>query len=180
VRRTLPSLLASAALVAGAVPAAAQAADVWVGIDDLGLPTPTPAQHEDAVVRYTAEGTVRPLETRTEDAGDVVVSLAADILFDTDEAELDDPARARIAEIVAEVPAGTTVAVHGHTDTVGEEAYNQDLSVRRAGAVADAVRAARPELALDVQGFGETSLAVREPEGGGEPANRRVELRYRS
>jgi OOP family OmpA-OmpF porin len=35
----------------------------------------------------------------------------------------------------ADIVAGTKVAVEGHTDSVGTEAYNQSLSLRRAEAV---------------------------------------------
>lgn len=72
-------------------------------------------------------------------------------------------------------------APYGHTDTRASAEHNQALSEQRANAVAGVIRVARPDLQLDVQGFGETRLKV--PEAGADvaadrAANRRVELRY--
>ncbi|PZR53529.1 hypothetical protein DNL40_08515 [Xylanimonas oleitrophica] len=116
-----------------------------------------------------------------EEAGETVVTLAGDILFASSSADLSPAAVAKIGELVVPVPQGAALAVHGHTDTVDEDAFNQELSERRARSVAEAVAQARPDLVLDVQGFGETRLKV--PETGDDVAaaraeNRRVELRY--
>ena len=155
----------------------------WSSLTDLGVAAPSEQQRTQSVIRYSTEGTVRSFETVASDGSDVVIDLASDILFDTDEAVLPPGADLRIVELLTDVAPGTAVAVHGHTDTVGSDEYNLDLSRRRAEAVAAAVRAARPDLVLDVQGFGETRLKV--AEGGTDTAddraaNRRVELRYRS
>jgi outer membrane protein OmpA-like peptidoglycan-associated protein len=71
------------------------------------------------------------------------VQLAADTLFDFDKAVLTPAAQtnlARTADAVRRGGAGE-VTVIGHTDVVGEEAYNLDLSQRRAEAVAAWLRA---------------------------------------
>ncbi|WP_307860933.1 OmpA family protein [Cellulomonas wangleii] len=126
---------------------------------------------------------VTPLATRAEEDGETVLSLATDLLFAGDDASLSDAARAEIGRLVSDVPDGGEVAVEGHTDSVGTPERNQALSESRAAAVADAVRTARPDLALTVVGYGEARPEVEE---GGDDApeqratNRRVELRYRS
>ncbi len=66
-------------------------------------------------------------------------SAPADVLFEFDQAELGPNAVPTLEAIVAELAgAGVdgAVTVEGHTDSVGGEQYNQDLSERRAAAVA--------------------------------------------
>jgi len=134
--------------------------------------------------------TVRPYEPgpATKQVGQVEqeqdqtsVTLASDILFTVDGSDLSEEARAAIGALVAQVPAGATVTVDGHTDSVLDDAHNQDLSERRAQSVAAAVAAARPDVVLDVHGYGESRLKV--SEDGEDIAedraqNRRVELHY--
>ena len=72
----------------------------------------------------------------------------------------------------------TYVDVYGHTDSVGSDAYNQDLSERRARSVADylathGVREAR----LGIRGFGETQPVASNETDAGRAANRRVEIK---
>ena len=71
----------------------------------------------------------------------------------------------------------TYVYVDGHTDTVGSREYNQDLSERRATAVAQEliVRDVLPGR-LIVRGFGETELLIPTGDNVNEPENRRVEI----
>ena len=164
---------------------------VWPGIDAMELGEP--AQEDliasvtefvvGSVTQYVVEGSVDTVDDTTQDGAETVVSLSSDILFDTDDASLSPTATAKVADLVEGVPSGATVKVYGHTDSVDSDAHNQSLSQRRAQAVADAVRAARGDLKLDVRGFGETQL--KEPETGDEAAvadarseNRRVEIRH--
>jgi outer membrane protein OmpA-like peptidoglycan-associated protein len=66
------------------------------------------------------------------------------------------------------------IEVVGHTDTAGGEAYNQNLSVRRAEVVRDALvtLGARRE-AIETKGVGERDLAVQTGNGMPKPENRR-------
>jgi outer membrane protein OmpA-like peptidoglycan-associated protein len=66
------------------------------------------------------------------------------------------------------------ITVVGHTDTSGSVAYNQRLSVKRAGIVKEVMvqMGARPE-AIQVSGVGKTDLAVQTGDGVREPKNRR-------
>jgi outer membrane protein OmpA-like peptidoglycan-associated protein len=66
------------------------------------------------------------------------------------------------SDVAPRIPAGATVVVHGHTDKVGEEDYNIDLSNRRA---AETQRVLQSELqklgrsvTFDSYGFGETEM----------------------
>jgi outer membrane protein OmpA-like peptidoglycan-associated protein len=69
-----------------------------------------------------------------ETASDVRIELAADVLFDFDKATLRPEAEATLAKAAAliEERAGGSVRIEGHTDSKGDDAYNQKLSERRA------------------------------------------------
>lgn len=130
---------------------------------------------------FSLEGAVTSLEYVEVEEDEVVVTLGTDVLFDVGSADLSATAVERVQEIAEDLPDAVTADVVGHTDSVGEDADNLDLSQRRAQAVADAVAAVRTDVTLDVQGRGETELKV--AESGDDVAddraqNRRVELRY--
>ena len=70
-----------------------------------------------------------------------VMEKYALILFDFNRADIKDRNRAVVDRIVArikEVPTAR-VRIHGHTDSIGKEAYNMDLSQRRAKAAFDMI-----------------------------------------
>lgn len=127
-----------------------------------------------------------------EGAGEVSFDLAADVFFDFDRADLRPEARVYLEDVAARIAedAPASVAIAGHTDTVGDPAYNQDLSERRAGAVAAflADEAGLGEVAMTVEGFGESRpVAPNELENAdgdlvdnpaGRQRNRRVEITY--
>ena len=120
--------------------------------------------------------------TRTEGRQTVVI-LKSDVLFDFGKATLPPAATRKVAELVAGVPRGGRLAIHGHTDSLGSDAANLALSRSRAQAVAAVVRSARPDLRLDVRGFGEKEPVEANTRGGkdnpeGRALNRRVELRF--
>ena len=66
-----------------------------------------------------------------------------------------------LAEVVTpKIPQGGTVIIHGHTDVIGEEAYNKNLSVARANDVKEILeqslsKAGRTDVKMEVYGFGE-------------------------
>lgn len=126
---------------------------------------------------------IEEAETTESSGGESVITLATDILFDFDSAELSGQAEARIAEIADEMPSGAAVTVAGHTDSKGEDAYNQTLSEERADAVAEVLAEAAGDLQIEAEGYGESepvasngTAAEDDPEGRAE--NRRVEIRY--
>jgi OOP family OmpA-OmpF porin len=68
-------------------------------------------------------------------------------------------------------------SVTGHADRAGSEAYNLDLSLRRANAVRDAlIERGVKAGGISVAGRGEAEPAVPTPDGVPEAANRRVEI----
>jgi len=74
--------------------------------------------------------------------------------------------------------AGYRFRIEGHTDTVGTREYNQDLSDRRAAAVADYVarKYGVDPARLQAVGMGEDGLLVPTPAETSEPRNRRVQV----
>lgn len=69
------------------------------------------------------------------------------------------------------------IRIDGHTDDVGDEAANQDLSVRRAVAVGRALTAAGVPLEMtEGYGFGESRPVIRGTTEEARAANRRVEI----
>lgn len=101
------------------------------------------------------------------------------VFFDWDRADLTDRARQIIvgaAEASRKVQV-TRIEVNGHTDLSGTAQHNQQLSVRRAQAVADElVRNGVPANEIAIKGFGESSPLIPTAQGVREPQNRRVEI----
>lgn len=151
-------------------------------------PTPTLSQLDASVLRFTnpgvlrfwAEGSVSTLATTEQSAGSTTITLATDILFRPDLWDVPGNAREQIVDLVAQIPSGANVSVAGHTDSVVGAVDNQELSQHRADAVAAVIAAARPDLVLDVQGYGPTRPAVAEDPANPATyaANRRVEIVY--
>jgi len=111
---------------------------------------------------------------------EVMFEFDSTVLFAFDSDALRPEARAeldRAADILAPRDDIILVEVAGHTDSVGPEDYNQDLSVRRAQAVADyLVRNGVQRNRLRVVGFGETRPKVPNTSPENRQQNRRVVL----
>ena len=122
-----------------------------------------------------AEG-LRALGFRPTDDG-WTFDLTGKLLFGTDSDRL-DPENQAIAERVAKGLASLGVdrlRVEGHTDDVGTAAYNNDLSQRRAQAVAKTLAAAGlPNARIDVVGLGKSKPVDDNRSAEGRLQNRRV------
>jgi hypothetical protein len=101
------------------------------------------------------------------------------VLFGLNSAALDAEAR-RVIRAAADDYQSTGAArveVRGHADTLGDAAYNEALSRRRADAVADElIGLGVPPAAITRAGLGETALLVATGDGVREPRNRRAEI----
>jgi OOP family OmpA-OmpF porin len=101
------------------------------------------------------------------------------VRFGFDQAEITDesavvlgPALERLRQCE-----GLTVRVEGHTDSIGSEAYNRDLSERRAEAVRRYLVGAEIEAGrLSARGVGESTPIAPNETAEGRAQNRRVEL----
>lgn len=107
------------------------------------------------------------------------VTFAADAFFDFDKAVLKPEGRAKLDDLVSKMKSinlEVVIAV-GHTDSVGTDAYNQRLSVRRA----EAVKAYLTSKGIErnrvyTEGKGEKQPVADNRTSAGRAKNRRVEI----
>lgn len=140
---------------------------------------------DDAQWDLRPDDSTTSLETVIEEDEATTVRLTSDLLFPFGEHKITERAAEAVRDLLDDIPQGAEVAVDGHTDSIGDDASNDELSERRATAVADILRSARPDLRLTVKGHGEREpIAENEAEGKDNPAgramNRRVEIGYDS
>jgi outer membrane protein OmpA-like peptidoglycan-associated protein len=117
------------------------------------------------------------LETRDTARG-LVVNMS-DVLFDSGKFTLRPLAREKLAKISGIVLAypSLNLAVEGNTDSVGTEAFNQDLSEKRAEGVRSYLtQQGVPEASTTATGFGKTRPIASNDTSEGRQQNRRVEL----
>ena len=116
---------------------------------------------------------------QTQDTARGLIVNMSDVLFDTGSATLRPPAREKLAKISGIVLAhpGLTLQIEGHTDSVGSDQYNQDLSEHRAQSVRDYfVQQGIQSSAIEARGFGKTDPIASNDTPEGRQQNRRVEL----
>jgi outer membrane protein OmpA-like peptidoglycan-associated protein len=108
-----------------------------------------------------------------------MVMTLGDVLFDTDQATLKPGATeiiTRLADFLSRNET-TRIRIEGHTDSTGDDAYNSELSRRRAQAVADALAARNiPATRVEVVGRGEGFPVATNDTSAGRQQNRRVEI----
>jgi outer membrane protein OmpA-like peptidoglycan-associated protein len=117
------------------------------------------------------------LQTRDSARG-LIVNMS-DVLFDTGSSTLKPGAREKLAKISGILLAhpGLTLQVEGHTDSVGSDDFNQELSGRRADAVRDYLaQEGVPASTITAKGFGKTQPVATNDTAEGRQRNRRVEL----
>jgi outer membrane protein OmpA-like peptidoglycan-associated protein len=108
-----------------------------------------------------------------------LVLTLGDVLFDTGKAELNSGASRKLdqlAQFLSEHP-DRRVQIDGFTDSIGSDAFNQELSRRRADSVKTAlltrgVGAAR----IGTEGYGKAFPVANNNDSGGRQLNRRVEV----
>lgn len=115
----------------------------------------------------------------TRDTARGLIANMSDVLFKTGSFELLPGARERLAKVSGIVIAhpGLHLEVEGHTDAVGSDDYNQQLSEKRAGAVRDyLVQQGIPSDTIVARGLGKTQPVASNDTTEGRQQNRRVEL----
>ena len=177
-RAALGLAVAVAAVLLGNLPAAAQpevapeALDIDLGIIDI------------LVGVESLDSSIADVESSTL----VETTLAADVLFAFNQADLTPAASATLAQVANDIKARAKgeVRIDGHTDAVGDDAYNLDLSRRRAASVQAALQPllAGAAVTLRVNGHGEANPVApnTNPDGSDNPEgrakNRRVTVGY--
>jgi outer membrane protein OmpA-like peptidoglycan-associated protein len=115
----------------------------------------------------------------TRDSARGLIANMSDVLFKTGSAELLAGARERLAKVSGIVLAypSLRLAVEGHTDSVGTDDYNQQLSEKRAEAVRQyLVQQGISGDTIVATGFGKTAPIASNDTPEGRQQNRRVEL----
>lgn len=110
-------------------------------------------------------------------------TLSANALFDFDSDALKPEGKEAIGAVAEKIRSkGASVVdidIIGHTDSVGPEDYNKELSVRRATAVRDFIVAEYPKVdasLIDVSGEGESNPVADNGTNEGRASNRRVDI----
>jgi OOP family OmpA-OmpF porin len=108
------------------------------------------------------------------------VTLSSSALFDFDKDDIKAAARPRLDEVANRVRTledVESVTIVGHTDSVGSDAYNEQLSMRRANAVKNYLldKGVDPRL-LSTSGMGESQPVADNSTDEGRAQNRRVEI----
>ena len=115
----------------------------------------------------------------TRDSARGLIANMSDVLFKSGSFELLTGARERLAKVSGIVLAYPSLhlSVEGHTDSVGTDDYNQQLSEKRAEAVRDyLVQQGISSDAIIASGFGKTAPVASNDTPEGRKQNRRVEL----
>lgn len=109
----------------------------------------------------------------------LLVRFNSDILFDVDSAVLDPESMRSLGDAAAVLNeySKTAIIAQGHTDSSGSEAYNQQLSERRAGSVMNYLIARGVDASrITAVGYGEGYPVADNGTPQGRAMNRRVDL----
>jgi outer membrane protein OmpA-like peptidoglycan-associated protein len=131
------------------------------------------------------EAALKDLSAKVNDT-EIRINLSADVLFDFDKADIKKDAEASLQKVATVLNANPAakVAIDGHTDGKGADAYNQTLSEQRAASVKQWLVANAKVNGANVttRGWGKTKPVAHntKPDGSDDPEgraeNRRVEI----
>ena len=112
---------------------------------------------------------------------DITVTLASDVTFASDSADLAPAAEAQLQTVAGKLgqhPEGGTLTIVGHTDDVQDDAYNQTLSEKRANTVKTRLEqlTSLDKWQTSVSGKGESEPKIKGTTDEARAANRRVEI----
>jgi outer membrane protein OmpA-like peptidoglycan-associated protein len=136
------------------------------------------AEAEKADLRAQLLGQLNSILQTRDTARGLIVNMS-DVLFDTGSSTLKSGAREKLAKISGILLAhpGLTLQIEGHTDSVGSDDFNQQLSERRADSVRDFLaEQGVAASAMSAHGFGKTQPVATNDTPDGRQRNRRVEL----
>ncbi|GED22661.1 OmpA family protein [Halomonas halmophila] len=127
-------------------------------------------------LRRSMEGTGIGVER---DGNDIVLNMPSSVTFGFDSSELTSSATSALNDVsrVLTEYTDTRINIAGHTDSIGDAGYNQQLSERRAQAVGQYLaRSGVATSRLNMQGYGESQPVASNDTESGRAQNRRVEL----
>jgi len=136
-------------------------------------------QERELEERLKAEREAHAIEIQRMRDDSLKVTLSSEVSFDFDSAQIKHGFAAsldKLADILKKYDK-TVVHVVGHTDSVGSDSYNQQLSERRARAVAEYLIARGVDPArVHIEGRGEREPRATNATEAGRQLNRRVEI----
>ena len=140
--------------------------------------------HEALEARVTIERFARALDNSTSTLADnqkVTITLASDVTFASDSADLAPAAEAQLQTVAGKLgqhPEGGTLTIVGHTDDVQDDTYNQTLSEKRANTVKTRLEqlTSLDKWQTSVSGKGESEPKIKGTTDEARAANRRVEI----
>lgn len=112
--------------------------------------------------------------------GNQLIEATMQVNFDWDDDRIkavEKPKLDQLAAVLSDYPENI-VLIEGHTDSDGEEEYNQDLSERRANSIKTYLQQKNLNIAgLSSVGYGETRPIASNDTAYGKAQNRRVEIK---
>ncbi|PID98022.1 MAG: cell envelope biogenesis protein OmpA [Actinobacteria bacterium] len=164
-----------------ASPAQQAFADDPTPVDSVEIKYPSPREIEfpDPVQVTFTVTTDDNAATILEDKDTTTTILSGDVNFEVDSDQLTARAKQILDQLGAEwtKTPPSKVTIVGHTDSVADDAYNLDLSKRRAKVVGDYLSSKAPGLSVTADGKGETQPIGDNTTEEGKAQNRRVEIR---
>ena len=140
----------------------------------------SPDSDGDGVPDYADQCPNTPAGAKVNEIGCHKPLVLRGVTFAHDSAELTEASKAVLAKIAMahkQYHSSVTLMVAGHTNSLGSDEYNQQLSERRANAVRDyMISQGSPADKLVAKGYGETMPVADNSTKSGREANRRVEL----
>jgi outer membrane protein OmpA-like peptidoglycan-associated protein len=110
---------------------------------------------------------------------EIRINFPAEVLFDFDKSDIRSDAATALAHLATIIRANpnSTTRLEGHTDSKGEDRYNQTLSERRAESVKQwlTTRESLDAAKLVTKGWGETKPVASNDDDAGRQKNRRLE-----
>lgn len=136
--------------------------------------------HPELVKKPEEVATAEPAEPEEPLAAFETITLETKTLFDFDKDELRPEGRQKLDELVSELQGEGrvgSITVVGHTDSIGTEEYNEDLSQRRAASVSEyLVQQGVDPTRIETEAKGETQPVADNSTAEGRQQNRRVEI----
>jgi OOP family OmpA-OmpF porin len=149
------------------------------GCDGAPAPAPAPVVAPPAPVPAPPAPVPAPPAPKPPVAVTEKITYGADALFDFDKSVLKPEGKASLDELVSKIGKVTleVIIAVGHTDSIGTDAYNQKLSVRRAEAVKTyLVDKGIEKNRIYTEGKGEKQPVADNKTAEGRAKNRRVEI----
>jgi len=109
----------------------------------------------------------------------ILITFDSGLLFELDSYQLQQVTKSNLEQLAKTLNKydDTDVLIEGHTDSSGEDAYNQSLSEKRAGEVEDYLVSQQVKNSrISIKGYGEKQPLQPNETEAGRRANRRVEV----